>query len=179
MLRLQFIGYLSGGDQFDRAALAVGGEKGLWRLTHVAFHRGRFSGDHRTCTAWFTARASAMTRGARRWQHDGGENSIRKISAQGRGTAASRSGAQLTDGEALSLCNVIYLPPARIQTPATRIAAEVSSAVRVPRGNLIQSRLLYHCEFQSDEPDSQCWTRISSKFPVVTDLSLYTKVIDL
>jgi hypothetical protein len=32
MLRLQFIGYLSGGDQFGRAALAVGGEKqlGVW-----------------------------------------------------------------------------------------------------------------------------------------------------
>jgi hypothetical protein len=46
-------------------------------------------------------------------------------------------------------------------------------------GSLIQSRLLYHREFQSDEPDSQCWTRISSKFTVVTDLSLYTKVTDL
>jgi hypothetical protein len=29
MLRLQFIGYLSGGDQFGRAALAAGGEKEL------------------------------------------------------------------------------------------------------------------------------------------------------
>jgi hypothetical protein len=45
--------------------------------------------------------------------------------SKGGGTAASQSGVQLNGGADPSTRDVIHLPRARIQTPATRIAAEV------------------------------------------------------
>jgi hypothetical protein len=62
--------------------------------------------------------------------------------SKGRGTAASWSGAQLTDGDDLSYPDVIYLPRARIPMPVSQIAVEDwSLAVRVPRwqSDLFQS----------------------------------------
>jgi hypothetical protein len=43
---------------------------------------------------------------------NGGENPYPRAVSKGRGTAASRSGAQLTDGDDLSYPDVIYLPRA-------------------------------------------------------------------
>jgi hypothetical protein len=50
--------------------------------------------------------------------------------SKGRGTAASQSGVQLTDGDAFSPRDVIHPLWARIGTSTARIAAEGSSAVR-------------------------------------------------
>jgi hypothetical protein len=47
--RGQFIDVASGGDEFGRAVLAAGGETSSMRGIS-GFHRGSYSGDHRTCT---------------------------------------------------------------------------------------------------------------------------------
>jgi hypothetical protein len=50
--------------------------------------------------------------------------------SKGRGTAASRSGVQLIDGDAISPHDIIHPLQARIGTSTARIAAEGSSTVR-------------------------------------------------
>lgn len=64
----------------------------------------------------------------------GGSTTVKALSegsvSKGKGTAASRSGVPLIDGDAFSLHDIIYPLRAQIGTSTARIAVEGSSAAR-------------------------------------------------
>jgi hypothetical protein len=59
------------------------------------------------------------TRGGQRRRLNSGENPYPRVVSKGRGTAASRSGFQLTGGDDLLPCDAIHQLQARIQSPMT------------------------------------------------------------
>jgi hypothetical protein len=99
--------------------------------------------------------------------------------SKGGGTAASRSGIQLTDGDAFSPCDVIHPLRARIETSTAQIAAEVSLEVSALRWQPDPIQVTIPSRAPISARDIQCLTGIFSKFTVVTDSTLCIKVIDL
>jgi hypothetical protein len=98
--------------------------------------------------------------------------------SKGSGTTASRSGVQLTDGDAFSPSDVIHPLRARIGTSMTQIAAEVSSVVIALRWQPDPIQVTVPSRAPIVAPDSQCLGSIFSQISMATYLKLCSKILD-
>jgi hypothetical protein len=140
--------------------------------------RGNCSGDQRGARVSHGDAVDRLeTRDGQRRRLNGGENPYPRAVSKGRGTAASRSGFQLTGGDDLLPCDAIHQLQAWIQSPMTRIATKNrSSAMRITETDRGGYCIMGY-SFNPSNSQSLGW--IFSQIFMATHTKFYSKVVSL